>query len=69
MTAEMHCYENARAERLNGILKQEYALGCVFRNKQQALAAIAEAVFLYNTKRPHLALHYETPAKMHPRVA
>jgi hypothetical protein len=25
MTEELHCYENARAERLNGILKQEYA--------------------------------------------
>jgi transposase InsO family protein len=54
MTEEMYCYENARAERLNGILKQEYALGCAFRNKQQALSAIAEAVFLYNTKRPPL---------------
>jgi len=27
MTEEMHCYENAQAERLNGILKQEYGLG------------------------------------------
>jgi transposase InsO family protein len=63
MTAEMHCYENARAERLNGILKQEYVLGCAFRNKRQALSAIAEAVFLYNTKRPRLSLHYESPAK------
>jgi hypothetical protein len=24
---ERHCYENARAERLNGILKQEYRPG------------------------------------------
>jgi transposase InsO family protein len=27
MTEEMHCYENAKAERVNGILKQEYYLG------------------------------------------
>jgi transposase InsO family protein len=33
MTEEMHCYENANAERLNGILKQEYGLGCSFRMK------------------------------------
>jgi transposase InsO family protein len=32
---EMHCYENACAERLNGILKQEYGLWCSFRRKQQ----------------------------------
>jgi transposase InsO family protein len=69
MTEEMHCYENARAERLNGILKQEYGLGYSFRRKKQALVAIDEAVFLYNTMRPHLALNYETPDKMHRKVA
>jgi hypothetical protein len=29
MTEEMRCYENARAERLNGISKQEYGLDCL----------------------------------------
>jgi transposase InsO family protein len=67
MMKEAHCYGNARAERLNGILKQEYGLGCSFRDKGQALAAIKEAVFLYNTKRPHPALNYETPEKTHRR--
>jgi transposase InsO family protein len=69
MTEEMHCYENAQAERLNGILKQEYSLGCSFRSKKQALAAVDEAVLLYNTKRPHLSLNYETPEKMHRMAA
>jgi transposase InsO family protein len=68
MTEEMHCYENAIAERVNGILKQEYALGCAFRSKKQALAAIDEAVFLYNNVRPHLPLNSETPEKMHRKV-
>ena len=35
MTEENHCYENAHAERLNGILKQEYGLGWTFRNRNQ----------------------------------
>jgi transposase InsO family protein len=65
----MHCYENARAERLNGILKQEYGLGVSLRSKKQALRAINEAVVLYNTRRPHLALNFETPENMHRRVA
>jgi transposase InsO family protein len=65
MTEEAHCYENARAERLNGILKQEYGLGCSFRDEGPAIDEIKEAVFLYNTKRPHLALNYETPDKTH----
>jgi transposase InsO family protein len=65
----LHCYENARTERLNGILKREYGLGCSFKSKKQALAAVDEAVFLYNTRRPHLALNYKTPENTHRRAA
>ena len=69
MTEELHCYENAMAERVNGILKQEYYLGSSFRNKAQAEAAVKEAVYLYNTRRPHKSLEYETPEKMHRTAA
>jgi transposase InsO family protein len=65
MTEEMHCYENAKAERVNGILKQEYYLGGIFRTKQQAVGAVDQAVYLYNTRRPHLALKYKTPEAAH----
>lgn len=69
MTEENHCYENALAERVNGILKQEYWLGGCFRTKAQALAAVAEAVWLYNHRRPHQALNYKTPEEVHQRAA
>jgi transposase InsO family protein len=69
MTEEMHCYENANAEKLNGILKQEYGLGFSFRGKKQALHAVAEVVFLYNTRRPHGALKFETPENRHRMAA
>ena len=69
MTEENHCYENAKAERVNEILKQEYGLGGCFRTKAQALAAVAEAVKLYNTRRPHQALKYKTPEEVHQRAA
>ena len=69
MTEELHCYENAMAERVNGILKQEYYIGCCFRNKAQAKAAIRQAVHLYNTRRPHTSLGYQTPEKMHVNAA
>jgi len=65
MTEELHCYENAQAERLNGILKQEYGLGGTFKTKAEARRAIREAVLLYNTRRPHAALGYETPEARH----
>jgi transposase InsO family protein len=69
MTEELHCCENANAERLNGILKREYGLGVSLRTKKQALRAVDEAALLYNTRRPHLALNYETPENMHRKSA
>ncbi len=68
MTEEMHCYENAKAERVNGILKQEYFLGACFRSKAQAIEAIDQAIYLYNTRRPHLALGYRTPEEVHKKL-
>ena len=65
MTEESHCYENAQAERLNGILKQEYGLGRTFRTKSEALAAVEEAVWLYNYRRPHASLGYAIPMEVH----
>jgi putative transposase len=60
-----NCYENALAERMNGILKQEYGLGDSFPEFVQAKRAVREAVWLYNFERPHLSLDYEIPARMH----
>ena len=69
MTEEMHCYENAIAERVNGILKQEYRLGSIFRTKKQAIDSVEQAILFYNERRPHTALKYKTPAEMHKSVA
>ena len=68
MTEENHCAENAMAERVNGILKQEYYLKQEFRSGRQAHKAVAEAVYLYNTRRPHRSLKLQTPEEVH-RVA
>jgi transposase InsO family protein len=65
MTQENHCYENSQAERLNGILKQEYGLGSDFVGKSEARQAVAEAVGLYNHRRPHGALGYAVPMEVH----
>lgn len=65
MTEFNHCYENAKAERVNGILKDEYALGETFRNKDQAALAVAQAIALYNNYRPHTRLGYRTPEAVH----
>lgn len=69
MTEIMHCYENAKAERINGILKQEYEMDRTFRTKAQARAAFEQAVWLYNHRRPHLSLNYRFPADVHQGAA
>lgn len=65
MTEQNHCYENAKAERLNGILKQEYGLGQTFGSKAQAAQAVRQAVLIYNRYRPHTMLGYRTPEVVH----
>jgi len=69
MTEILHCYENAMAERVNGILKQEYEMDRTFRTKAQAKAAFQQAVWLYNHRRPHLMLNYRFPADVHAEAA
>ena len=65
MTEENHCYENSHAERLNGILKQEYGLGDTFVSKALVQPAVSQAVVLYNQYRPHTALGYRVPEQVH----
>jgi len=61
MTEENHCYENAMAERVNGILKDEFYLDQTFINKAHAKRATKNAINLYNEIRLHLSLDFKTP--------
>jgi transposase InsO family protein len=69
MTQGDHCAQNAVAERMNGILKQEYGLGREFATKAAARVAIRQAIELYNRCRPHTALKYRTPEQVHSLAA
>ncbi len=60
-----NCYDNAIAERVNGILKDEYLLDIEFPDLQYAAKATQEAVYLYNHKRPHWSLNLKKPAEVH----
>ena len=65
MTEEDHCAENALAERMNGILKQEYGLDEEFPSKRHLREAVDQAVWLYNNQQPHTALGYDYPERVH----
>ena len=69
MTEENHCYENALAERVNGILKDEFYLDQTFASVEEAKRATKNAIKLYNSKRLHLSLDYKIPNNVHQNAA
>lgn len=58
-------YQNAVAERINGILKYEFGLIRTIPNLAIAKKMITQGVELYNNKRRHRSLAMITPAKAH----
>jgi transposase InsO family protein len=69
MTEENHCYENAVAERINGILKSEFMLGEKLKSFKVAKELVKQSVKLYNEKRLHQSLNYQTPAAVYKMAA
>lgn len=69
MTEENHCYENAIAERVNGILKDEFYLDQTFFSKKAASIATDNAISIYNNKRLHVSLGYKTPSMVFKNTA
>lgn len=69
MTDESHCYQNAIAERVNGILKDEFNLDAIFGNFNEVQLAVAKAIWVYNTKRTHWSLGLRTPEQVYKEAA
>lgn len=63
MSEKGNPYENAIAERVNGILKEEFLLGEGYKTKEQANKAVKEAIKTYNEDRPHMSINYLTPVQ------
>ena len=64
MTDGYDCYQNALAERINGILKNELLLHRP-ADLAQARRMVRESVAIYNRERPHLSLQLKTPDEVH----
>jgi putative transposase len=60
-----NCYDNAMAERVNGILKTEFNLDATFRDLGSAQKAAKEAIWIYNEKRPHMAIGLRMPYELY----
>lgn len=67
MTDGYDCYQNALAERMNGILKQEFLIyQC--ETKQELKKLINESIYIYNNDRPHLSLKMKIPNFIHEKT-
>ncbi|TNF29242.1 MAG: IS3 family transposase, partial [Bacteroidetes bacterium] len=67
MTDGYDCYQNALAERMNGILKQEFLIHRCNTGKELK-KLIEQSIDTYNEKRPHLSLKMQTPNFIHQRT-
>ena len=65
MTETGDSLENAIAERINGIIKQEYLNQCKPKNNKDAQLILAKSVQKYNQERPHSSISYYTPNAAH----
>lgn len=65
MTESYDPYSNAIAERLNGILKQEFMIEDYSLSLNDMRLLVKESVEIYNTKRPHYSCYFKTPEQMH----
>lgn len=68
MTDGYDCYQNALAERVNGILKNEFLIH-KYRSKADLEQVIKESIFAYNHLRPHLSLGMKTPEDVHKKAS
>ena len=67
MTDGYDCYQNAMAERINGILKHEFLINRCNTGKELELL-IKESINTYNNDRPHLSLQMKTPNFIHEKT-
>ena len=65
MTEKYDPYQNAIAERINGILKQEFIANLVIDKIELMTNFITNSINIYNTIRPHFSNFYLTPSAMH----
>jgi len=61
MTSNGDPYENAQAERVNGILKSEFNLDKGYKSFDDAQQAVDSSIKIYNSSRPHASCNYLTP--------
>lgn len=67
MTTKYDPYENSIAERINGILKDEFSISDHRITKKEAKKIVDRSIYIYNNERPHFSCELMTPHQAHLR--
>lgn len=59
-----YAYENGKAERINGVIKNNYLKHRSIHNFEELMKNVDHCVSLYNTEKPHKSLKYKTPLQV-----
>lgn len=65
MTENGDPLENAIAERVNGIIKEEFLNHYLPKNQAEVMELLKQSVWTYNTQRPHMSCNLLTPEDVH----
>ncbi len=65
MTQSGSPYENAMAERVNGIIKNEFYSKSIYQNYKEAKKHVDKNITSYNAIRPHSSIDFMTPNEAH----
>jgi transposase InsO family protein len=65
MTENSEPIENSVAERVNGIIKDEYLENYQVETLQEAMILLTTSIARYNLERPHLSIGMLTPNEVH----
>jgi len=65
MTESYNPYQNAVAERVNGILKQEFLINTKNLELKTMRILVKQSIEIYNNIRPHWSCNMLTPNQMH----
>jgi putative transposase len=63
-----YAYENGKAERINGIIKNNYLRHKTINTVEELIAEVDRTIQLYNSERPHKSLKYKTPLEVEKEI-
>jgi hypothetical protein len=56
-----YAWENGKAERINGVIKNNYLKHRTIKSFQELIKEVDRSVYLYNFEKPHIKLQRKTP--------